>query len=1049
MRRLVIGLLLSLVAAGSSLFGQEFKATQSRFFPFVRQGVDVELSRFGSYAALADWTDGNSISVFDENRELLWRHKQPYYWGGTLKHSPVLQFAPDESFLIFPGYRTDNDIAVVNPKSGEPYSVLTDHTGNVSSLSLSPDASHLLSYASGELFLWQRDGTSFRVVDRLPGDAPSVTSMAFSPDGTLAATTVTVDVSRQLAVYRVDGNKLSRIYSYSREEHNLSRDFGQVTFSPDGRWIAAGYSDSLVFWRVPAAVQSAGTTTDLQPAQTIASIELGSILSLRFSPDSTTLFSGFYKDLRGYRLDGTQWKTWVTFSPHQGHVNDMEFSLDGKQLAIAGSSESNGLGIWTLSGIGPSPVGEIVSILGGKISVGQKSFLDNTLAVRILSSVKAADVAPRDMFETEQEYAARMARAATQVASLIQEETEKRFAATRRPAPGALYAVAVPLQTQGAYNIDRQIYSFRFMDEEATVRIDRDRARDLYGRWKDARVIATRVQTPDGPTYGDFRLELPSRSELVPVGLSQNPFTGEQLDRYGVRVPSVSVGPDLLIRNLTIDGIFPSLYRYYSDHALGHVELQNIGSATISGVSVQFLVPGFTQSPTAADVPSTLGVGVRESADIRALFAPSILSQSDGAAASAELSVQYSSQGKTYKETVARPVTLLNRNAIRWNDDKKVGAFMFTNDPALLRWSGQVTGMVDDTTTNVLTRNLLTAIRMFEAIRAAGVTYVVDPTSPYASLSRDASAVDFVRFPVETLDQRGGDCDDLSVLYNSLLESVGVNTAYITTPGHILTAFDLGMSQATATKVFAKTDDLIFRDGTTWVPVETTLPEQGFTRAWQTAAIEWREAQSAETANFFTTGSAWSLYPPAAYSAPQAAPVPPKSQVVTLFNDELSAYRKVTFGPKEAELLARLDKSPSASGDNQLGILYAQYGLFPQALDRFKRALAREEYLPAMINAANVLSIGQKYDEARAYLVRAEKIDPNNAHVLMSLAYSYFHDGNQQEAKNAFERASRIDPQLAASYPLFGSSPGTAGSGRASRESGAAEIFTSDWSDGK
>jgi hypothetical protein len=45
---------------------------------------------------------------------------------------------------------------------------------------------------------------------------------------------------------------------------------------------------------------------------------------------------------------------------------------------------------------------------------------------------------------------------------------------------------------------------------------------------------------------------------------------------------------------------------------------------------------------------------------------------------------------------------------------------------------------------------------------------------------------------------RGGDCDDLSILYCSLLEVLGLDTAFITVPGHIYAAFDTGIQSGPA-----------------------------------------------------------------------------------------------------------------------------------------------------------------------------------------------------------------------------------------------------------
>ena len=135
----------------------------------------------------------------------------------------------------------------------------------------------------------------------------------------------------------------------------------------------------------------------------------------------------------------------------------------------------------------------------------------------------------------------------------------------------------MPLQTQGTYAIDSKTYSIHFMDTDAVVKLERDPARDLYKNWQAARVRATRLQTDDGTTYDDFRVSLPDTTEQFPVGLWENPFTGEKLDRYGARVPSTTIGPDLLVRNLSIDGVFPALFHYYADHSLGTLTLRTPG----------------------------------------------------------------------------------------------------------------------------------------------------------------------------------------------------------------------------------------------------------------------------------------------------------------------------------------------------------------------------------------------------------------------------------------------------------------------------------------
>ncbi|HUX21575.1 MAG TPA: tetratricopeptide repeat protein, partial [Spirochaetia bacterium] len=489
-------------------------------------------------------------------------------------------------------------------------------------------------------------------------------------------------------------------------------------------------------------------------------------------------------------------------------------------------------------------------------------------------------------------------------------------------------------------------------------------------------------------------------------------------------------------------------------HSLGSVTLQNTGSSTITDLSLRLFIPGLMQTPSEAQNPRALGVGQSISVDLPALLDSGVLDRGEAGSVSAELTVEYVSGGKPYKEVVARPIGVLNRNAIRWDDDRKVASFMITTDPALLRFSGQIMGMVEDTPTNLLTQGFLSAIRLFSGMQAAGIHYVVDPQSSYESLSRDSAAIDFVRFPIETLDAKSGDCDDLSVLYNTLLESVGVSTAFITTPGHIFTAFDSGIPAELAGRVAAKPEEVIVRDGSVWIPVETTALDQGFVKAWQIGAVEWREAAGRKTGKFFTTKDAWQLYPPAGFSAAQGAAIPSQERVLSQYKEELSAYRNHSLVPRETALLADISESPSSAGENQLGILYAQFGLFSKALEQFDHASSGTPYLPALINAANILSIQKQYDAARSYLKRAGEINPDNAHVLVRLAYSYLQSGKESEARSTFERMSKIDPALAERFPLFGpaantpptpTASGSSPTGRAAKIDSGQLLFGSDW----
>jgi hypothetical protein len=170
-------------------------------------------------------------------------------------------------------------------------------------------------------------------------------------------------------------------------------------------------------------------------------------------------------------------------------------------------------------------------------------------------------------------------------------------------------------------------------------------------------------------------------------------------------------------------------------------------------------------------------------------------------------------------------------------------------------------------------RNVILAAALFEALRLYGISYVVVPATSFANVSADVSVLDNVSFPYQALYYRGGDCSYLSILFCSMLEALGIESAFITIPGHIYIAFEVGDDSWRL-----NSEDIIEldMDGVLkrWLPVEITIPDEGFTRAWRVGARQWRthserltssEGQNineiTERAKLFPIREAWEIYP--------------------------------------------------------------------------------------------------------------------------------------------------------------------------------------------
>ncbi len=236
----------------------------------------------------------------------------------------------------------------------------------------------------------------------------------------------------------------------------------------------------------------------------------------------------------------------------------------------------------------------------------------------------------------------------------------------------------------------------------------------------------------------------------------------------------------------------------------------------------------------------TLEPGEEKTVNLFGLFTSDLMGITEGTKASAKISLTYTMGGKEKTADYTPVLEVYNRNALTWDDDRKIASFITAKDPEILGFAKNVTNWMQEIKNPAVDENLQKGMVLFEAVKAYGIRYEVDPSTPFAELSGQKTAVDFLQFPRQTLHYSNGDCDDLTSLYTALLEAVGVETAVITIPGHIYGAFALKTSPDEARRTFSRPDELIITDNKVWVPVEITLFQETFEKAWQTGAKEYK-----------------------------------------------------------------------------------------------------------------------------------------------------------------------------------------------------------------
>ena len=232
-------------------------------------------------------------------------------------------FSPDGSLLAV---ASSIGIWFYDAATSRELALLFGHTGEVWSVTFSPDGSTLASVANDNTIkLW--DVATRQNIATLEGHRTGGHSVSFSPDGSTLASgandyTVKLwDVATRQNIATLEGH---------------SYEVNSVTFSPDGRILASGsWDDTVKLW-------------DVATRQNIATLEghRDNVRSVTFSPDGSTLASGSWDDTVKLWDVATR-QNIATLEGHLTFVFSVSFSPDGSTLA-SGSEDGTVL-LWDMS----------------------------------------------------------------------------------------------------------------------------------------------------------------------------------------------------------------------------------------------------------------------------------------------------------------------------------------------------------------------------------------------------------------------------------------------------------------------------------------------------------------------------------------------------------------------------------------------------------------------------------------------------------------------------------------------------------------------------
>lgn len=506
---------------------------------------------------------------------------------------------------------------------------------------------------------------------------------------------------------------------------------------------------------------------------------------------------------------------------------------------------------------------------------------------------------------------------------------------------------------------------------------------------------------------------------------SRDMYSGVQISLGTVFSPGTGgQGPEIDYREIQLQPVYPVFYTYYDTHPLGSIILENSSPTDVKELEVTFYTPEYMERPKECASFTFLEAGARIEVPLYGLFNKDILTTTEGTKVPGEIVVSYSYLGKRLTSTINDSLEVKNRNAMSWDDDRKAASFVTSRDEDVLRFAKSTASYVRDSESLIVNRTFRIAMGMFRALDSYGIRYVIDPVTPYKSFSQDTTAIDYLQFPAQTLSFHGGDCDDLTILYAALLESVGIETAFITVPGHIYLAFNAEIEPDEAPKFFINKDDLILTEGKTWVPIEITMLRSEFLEAWREGAKKWRKNDPDGLSGFLPVRTAWETYEPVDRPPLNSRVIPfDPVEMEDEFKNDLDRMTAFQLQDRVRELnavIARGGKDRQLY-INKLGLLYARYGLYEKAEQEFMK-IAGTGYYPALLNLGNIKYLRGEYQTAMDFYQQALNVEQDSALAMLYIARVHYEMEDYDAANTAYLKVRQKDPVSASRFSYLASS---------------------------
>ncbi len=372
-------------------------------------------------------------------------------------------------------------------------------------------------------------------------------------------------------------------------------------------------------------------------------------------------------------------------------------------------------------------------------------------------------------------------------------------------------------------------------------------------------------------------------------------------------------------------------------------------------------------SPSYSDYFKNLQPQCVHKIKMKAVFNEKLLEVNSELTKNAKISLYYTldNYDGEFELSMISPVTILKRNALTWDDTKKLASFITPFDPVVKSFARRIVNVAKEIWSNeeyyLPTRNLKIANAVWSTLTTLGLTYVSDPKGIKSSFGSEDS-IDYVQYARELLESKSGDCDDFVVLFCSVIENLGIETILVTVPGHIFLMFDTGIKPSEL-KTYVTDDQMVIvntQDNKVWLPLELTYiaERKSFVEAWKKAIVTYQNNR--DKIEMVYTNQAQIIFTPISF------------KTVTSYQNNID----ISNVHKSYKSNARkyISFSTDNIGKNYLfnGIMFARYHKWRKAEKYFRREKNKKL---AYTNMGNMYIEKGDYKRAKKFFRKALRLD--------------------------------------------------------------------------